>query len=161
MCALGQVSLKSSACPGRQGKGLKKSDFKFSRNTYYVTSREAPGIIWIEKFKPSDHAVRCYVVRDKTELDDQNFLDHGDLFDTYLMRWEAKTLDIAFKQVPIVTKEVGNAFPHILEVQDLYESTEKSAAFMEFTKTGEQVCDRIEPSPCTLQVPSLLSHHLH
>jgi hypothetical protein len=57
--------LKSSAKPGREGRGLKADDFKYNRKSYWVTSREAPDVIWMEELMPSTEAVKAFVARDK------------------------------------------------------------------------------------------------
>ena len=79
-CPCAQVSLRSSARPGRAGGNLKTADFKHSRTLYYVTSREAPNIVWVEKFLPSAPEVKAYQARDKSEYPDQQYLDHGDTY---------------------------------------------------------------------------------
>jgi len=87
------VSLKSTAKAGKNGNGLKDTDFKYNRNTYWLTSRETPDIVWIEQLGGQDEAVRSYVVRDKEDiLVDMQYLDARDSFDSFLTRWRSKTI---------------------------------------------------------------------
>ena len=73
-----QVSLKSSAKPGRNGANIKSQDFKYSRNEYWITSRQSPDVAWMESFTPSSAQVKAFLVRDKSEYDDQKYLDRSD-----------------------------------------------------------------------------------
>ena len=57
--------MKSSAKPGREGRTLKADDFKYNRKSYWVTSREAPDVIWMEELMPSTEAVKAFVARNK------------------------------------------------------------------------------------------------
>jgi hypothetical protein len=91
-CGREQVSLKAKVTPGKNGNNLKASDFKFSRSTYWMTSKEEPTVLWMEELKPSDELVRAYVSRDKSEYEDAHFCDAYDAFDDFILRWEGKTL---------------------------------------------------------------------
>ena len=128
----------SSAKPGRNGGNLKASDFRYSRKSFWITSRESPDVVWIEEFKPSDAVVKAYVVKDKDDLDSKHYLDASDSFDNFLQRFRNKTLTAEYKQVPIKHDEVGMVFPHIFEIQDLFKSVQSSDHFKEFLETGEQ-----------------------
>ena len=66
MCS--QVSLKSTAAPGRDGKNLKVNDFKYNSKTYWVTSREAPNVVWMEELLPSTEIVKAFCARDNSYL---------------------------------------------------------------------------------------------
>ena len=81
VCVRSQLSLKSSAVPGRGGANVKGSDLKYSRDLYWITSRESPNVIWAEVHKPSSQLVRDYIARDKSMYEDQQFLVVGDLYD--------------------------------------------------------------------------------
>ena len=74
VCVRSQLSLKSSAVPGRGGANVKGSDLKYSRDLYWITSRESPNVIWAEVHKPSSQLVRDYIARDKSMYEDQQFL---------------------------------------------------------------------------------------
>lgn len=140
-----QVSVKSSATPGRGGKGLKAADFKYSRNAYWITSRESPSVVWVEDLKPSCEAVRFYAARDKSyATTDQAYLDAADSFDSFLSRWMAKTLTDEYGQAPTKHGEVGTVFPHLLELQDLFSETKASEIWQRFASTGEQDLDGFE-----------------
>ena len=100
-----QVSLKSTAKAGKNGNGLKDTDFKYNRNTYWLTSRETPDIVWIEQLGGQDEAVRSFVVRDKEDiLVDMQYLDARDSFDSFLTRWRSKTIVKEYGQARAATK---------------------------------------------------------
>lgn len=140
-----QVSLKSTAAPGREGKNLKANDFKYNRKTYWLTSRESPDVLWIEELMPSSDAVKAYIARDKAyAITDCSLLDAADSFDSFLSRWAAKTLVTEYCQVPTKAGSVGNAYPHGAELQDLFMETKDSASFRHFFETGEQDLDGFE-----------------
>jgi hypothetical protein len=123
-----QVSLKSTAAPGRDGKNLKVNDFKYNRKTYWVTSREAPNVVWMEELLPSTEIVKAFCARDKSYLTtDACYLDAADSFDAYLSRWQQKTLIPEYGQVPLKTGAVGKAFPNGTEIQDLMVETSRRA----------------------------------
>ena len=120
-----QVSLKSSAKPGRNGANLHISNFKPTRKTYLVTSRQAQDIVWLEVLNPSHPAVREYQDRNKSDYDDQKFLDHADTFDAFLLEFsskEARALLESRQQVPKVVGEVGVLYPRLLDLKDLVKS---------------------------------------
>jgi hypothetical protein len=70
-----------------------------------------------------------------------SYLDHGDSFDSFISRWDAKTLTPEYKQVPLKHGEVGQAFPHFIEIQDLFTATKESEVWRKFAETGEQDLD--------------------
>ena len=143
--ACSQVSLKSSACPGRDGKNLKVNDFKYGRKTYWLTSREAQDVLWMEDLMPSSEIVKAYVAHDKSyATTDACYLDAGDSFDSFLDRWKEKTLIHEYGQVPLKTGAVGNAYPHGTELQDLITETKDSEVWKRFIATGEQDLDGFE-----------------
>lgn len=140
-----QVSLKSTACPGRDGKNLKESDFKYNRKSYWLTSREAPNTLWIEELMPSCDVVKAYVARDKSYVNSEVcYLDCSDSFDSFLMRWKAKTLITEYDQVPLKTGAVGQVYPHFTEMDDLLSETKESKAWQHFLATGEQDLEGFE-----------------
>ena len=121
-----QISLKSTAVPGRGGGNLKVSDFKYSRMAYWVTSREAPEVVWMEELKPSSDAVKAFFARDKGyATSDACYLDAGDSFDSFVNRWEMKTLTKEYDQVPLKVGDVGKVYPHFVELQDLLTLTKR------------------------------------
>jgi hypothetical protein len=137
-----QISLKSTAKPGRDGKNIKQNDFKFSRKAYWVTSREAPNVLWIEELLPSSEAVKAFVVRDKEyATTDAEFLDSGDSFDSFLRRWADKSLNKEYDQAPIKVGDVGKVYPHWHEVEDLLLLTKESDVWTRFLETGDQDLD--------------------
>ena len=139
--------MSSKAKPGRGGNGLHASDFLFSRKAFWVTSREAPTVLWLENLAPSNSAVKAYIARQKEGVPDQHLLDHADNFDSFIARWEANTIVKEYLQVPVKVGEVGKAHPSLLETQDIFKSTQESDHFLAFLKTGEQVL------PCPLGPP--------
>jgi len=46
-----------------------------------------------------------------------------------------------YKQVPLKHGEVGQAFPHFIEIQDLFTATKESEVWRKFAETGEQDLD--------------------
>jgi hypothetical protein len=46
-----------------------------------------------------------------------------------------------YKQVPLKHGEVGQAFPHFIEIQDLFTATKESEVWLKFAETGEQDLD--------------------
>lgn len=122
-----QVSLRSSAKPGRKGVNLRKSDFKTTHKTYLVTSRESPTMYWIEVLNPSDPAILEYVDRDKTEYEGQKYLDHGDCFDTFCEEFdikESRALLETREQLPLVLGNVGRCFPRTIDLVDTIKSAQ-------------------------------------
>ena len=83
-----QVSLRGTARPGRAGASLKCPDFKHSRHTYALISRQSPNIVWLEQMMPSNPCVKAYVQRHKEEYPDQRYLDHGDTFDAWCVDFD-------------------------------------------------------------------------
>ena len=115
--ARSQISLRSGCSPGRNGGNVKKGDFKYSRTTFWVTSRESPKVQWMQELKASSTPVKAFMARDKSYCtSDAHLLDMGDSFDKFLERWEAKTLNKEYNQAPTKCDTVGNAVPHLLVV---------------------------------------------
>ena len=56
----------------------------------------------------------------------------------------AVTLVTEYGQVPLKHGEVGNAYPNLLQLQDLFEETKASAAWSSFMRTGDQDLDGFE-----------------
>lgn len=133
------MSLKSTCTPGRNGSNIKAKDLKYSRGAFWLTSRESPDIFWMEKLDSKDEAVKAYIVRNKSDIEDKHFLDHADAFDTFLQRWEGKSLVAEYKQAPTKKDEVGEAFPNLNELNDLVVSTKGTENWKTFIETGEQV----------------------
>ena len=133
------MSLKATAVPGRNGSNLKAKDFKYSRGAYWLTSREAPNVFWMEKLDGKDQAVKAYLVRNKSEIEDKHFLDHADSFDTFLQQWQSKSLVSEYHQAPTKKDEVGDAFPNLNELNDIVVSTQGTGHWTKFMDTGEQV----------------------
>ena len=49
-----------------------------------------------------------------------------------------------YKQVPLKHGEVGQSFPHFIEIQDLFTATKESEVWLKFAETGEQDLEGFE-----------------
>ena len=57
---------------------------------WWVTSRQAPGTLWVDKATP--RAVYAFSNRDTAAYPNQAFLDHGDLTEDFRSSFSGKTL---------------------------------------------------------------------
>ena len=79
-----QASFYDNAKPGGKIENIDvKRDIKFNKNTFMVTSRQAPDVLWLKQFKKTDDIVVAYLRRDKRGYPRQNLLDVGDVIDTF------------------------------------------------------------------------------
>ena len=69
------------------------------------------------------------------------FLDLGNSFDSFLKRWEGKTLIPEYCQVPLKTGDAGKVYPHFIEIQDLFKETKEGTHWAHFIATGDQDLD--------------------
>ena len=53
-------------------------------------------------------------------------------------------MTLEYKQVPLKHGEVGQSFPHFIEIQDLFTATKESEVWLKFAETGEQDLEGFE-----------------
>ena len=81
---------------------------------YYVTSRQAPGVVWVDQ--ATSRAIYAFNRRHTRGYPHQDYLDHGDLVDSYKLQFEAKSLNKAC----IGTKgKGGNYYPQEDDVAEI------------------------------------------
>ena len=90
-----QVSIRAN----EKMASLSRTSFKKS-NSFYVIERATQQQLWTCMLPPSHPSVRAYAVRDKRDYPNENALDHGDIIDDWLERWEAG----AWKASPTMPK---------------------------------------------------------
>ena len=81
-----QVSLREAA----NTRLLLKHSFKYSINTYWVTSLEAPDALWSEELPPSHEAVQRFRARVHNGDVGTSFFTFSDAAEHFLNQWEAK-----------------------------------------------------------------------
>ena len=81
-----QVSLRSDA----NARLLMKNSFKYSINTYWVTSLEAPDALWSEELPLSHDAVQRFRARANDGDVGTSFFTFSDAAEHFLNQWEAK-----------------------------------------------------------------------
>ena len=81
-----QVSLRTDA----NTRLLMKNSFKYSINTYWVTSIEAPDALWSEELPASHEEVQRFRARVHDGDVGQSFFTFSDAFEHFLNQWEAK-----------------------------------------------------------------------
>jgi hypothetical protein len=87
MCCGVQISVKSSV---DLRSSLSRSAFKHSINTYWVTSKESPELMWSEELAPSSAEVEKFRMRDHDGCDVTSFFTFSDCFENFLDQYEAK-----------------------------------------------------------------------
>ena len=101
--------------------------------------------MWIEELKPSSDAVKSFIVRSKDyAVTDARYIDSADSFDSFISRWQNKTLVKEYNQAPIRHGEVGAAIPNFMELADLLAETKASEHWAAFVSTGEQDLEGFE-----------------
>ena len=81
-----QVSLRSDA----NARVLLKNSFKYSINTSWVTSLEAPDALWSEELPLSHDAVQRFRARANDGDVGTSFFTFSDAAEHFLNQWEAK-----------------------------------------------------------------------
>ena len=86
MCGV-QISVKSTV---DLRSSLSRSAFKHSINTYWVTSKESPELLWSEELAPSSAEVEKFRMRDHDGCDVTSFFTFSDCFENFLDQYESK-----------------------------------------------------------------------
>ena len=128
-----QVSVRQNAVLN----SLRKTSFKHSVGTYWVTSRQAPSELWSEPLPSSHAAVHAFEVRSRDGHPHDFLLDFGDVFDNWINLWENKAHDADSRGDRAVA---GTAHPKSTsEVMiEAWEWVRNSKAFKNFLQAGEE-----------------------
>ena len=90
LCAFAQASVYRSHKGSHPPGSVDAMWINTQPQLWWVTSRQAPSTIWVDEATP--RAVHAFRSRNTSNYPHQNFLDHGDLVDSYRSEYESKTL---------------------------------------------------------------------
>ena len=90
LCAFAQASVYRSHKGSHPPGSVDAMWINTQPQLWWVTSRQAPSTIWVDQATP--RAVYAFRNRDTSKYPHQQFLDHGDLVESYRSEYESKTL---------------------------------------------------------------------
>ena len=77
------MSFYSTADPRGKAENIKVADMKYSRNVYYCMSRQNDKLLWPEVLTSDNVAVKQYLSRRKENYPSQEYLEHGETFQSF------------------------------------------------------------------------------
>ena len=116
--------MKSKAKPGYKAKNISLSMCTPASKLWVMTSRQQPTQVWVEETSGNTEPIKLFAKRDKTDMPDAMFLDHGDVvdhLDTLVKdHWHVDGAKRKYLErfIPIKQGQVGEPYPPVDELAE-------------------------------------------